>query len=157
MRKEPFNLRELLEPAVEALGCELVGIEYHPAGRHSILRIYIDKEGGVTLDDCQEVSYQVSGLLDVEDPVPGQYSLEVSSPGLDRPLFKDADFERFAGRRVQIRLALPLEGRRKFSGRLLGLRGEEAWIETDEGELGLPLEQIEQARLVPDFEEPPRG
>ncbi|WJW76512.1 ribosome maturation factor RimP [Thiohalobacter sp. IOR34] len=150
MRKEPYNLRELLEPAVNALGCELVGIEYLPSGKHSVLRIYIDREDGVTLDDCQQVSYQVSGLLDVEDPVPGQYTLEVSSPGLDRPLFREADFERFAGQPVKIRMALPIEGQRKFTGLLQGVRQGQVILETEDGsEIGLPLDQIEQARLVP--------
>ena len=93
MRQDPFNLRDLLEPAVTALGCELVGIEYRPNGAQSLLRVYIDRPDGVTVDDCSAVSYQVSGLLDVEDPVPGHYTLEVSSPGLDRPLFQAHDFE----------------------------------------------------------------
>lgn len=153
MRKEPFKLRELLEPAVRALGYELVGIEYHPSGKHSVLRIYIDQEEGITLEDCTAVSHQVSGILDVEDPVPGQYSLEISSPGLDRPLFQPADYERFRGQQVKLRLRLPVNGRRKFKGLLQGLRQDEVVIVDDEGnEVCLPLEQIEQARLVPEFQ-----
>lgn len=153
MRKDPFKLRELLEPAVRALGYELVGIEYHPSGKHSVLRIYIDSEAGITLDDCTAVSHQVSGILDVEDPVPGQYSLEISSPGLDRPLFQAADYERFRGNRIKLRTRLPVGGQRKFTGLLQGLRQEDVVIIDDEGnEVCLPLDQIEQARLVPEFQ-----
>ena len=113
MPRESAELRKLLEPAVSALGFELVGVEF-VSGRRGLLRLYIDSEDGVTIDDCQAVSHQVSGLLDVEDPIQGQYSLEVSSPGLDRPLFRAADFERFAGHEVSLRLVAPVEGRRKF-------------------------------------------
>lgn len=152
MNKDPYNLTELLGPAVEALGCELVGIEYLPSGKHSVLRLYIDKPEGVTLDDCQSVSHQVSGILDVEDPIAGQYTLEVSSPGLDRLLFTAKDFERFAGHRVTIRNRLPIDGRRKFSGILLGLEHDDVVIRIDDDtEILLPLDQIDQARLVPEI------
>lgn len=152
MRQDPFNLRDLLEPAVAAVGCELVGIEYHPSGKHSLLRVYIDKPEGVTVDDCSAVSYQVSGLLDVEDPIPGHYTLEVSSPGLDRPLFQARDFERFAGQEVKIRLRFPFEGQRNFRGLLQGLQEQQVVIEEQDGKrISLPLDQIEQARLVPDL------
>ncbi|HKJ07925.1 MAG TPA: ribosome maturation factor RimP [Gammaproteobacteria bacterium] len=148
MAQDPFNLVALIEPAVNTLGCELVGVEY--VSGSSLLRVYIDRPEGVTLDDCEAVSYQISGLLDVEDPIPGHYSLEVSSPGLDRPLFKAADFERFAGQQVRIRLGMPLDGRRKFKGVLHGLRGDDVVIEEDGQQFRLPLERIEHARLVPD-------
>lgn len=152
MRQDPFNLRDLLEPAVVALGCELVGIEYHPSGRHSLLRVYIDKPEGVTVDDCSAVSYQVSGLLDVEDPIPGQYTLEVSSPGLDRPLFQARDYERFAGQQVKVRMRFPIEGQRNFRGLLCGMHEEQVVIEEQDGtRVSLPLEQVEQARLVPEI------
>lgn len=151
MRQDPFNLRALLEPAVTALGCELVGIEYVPSGKHSVLRLYIDKPDGVTVDDCSAVSYQVSGLLDVEDPIPGHYTLEVSSPGLDRPLFQAGDFERFAGREIKLRMRLPIEGQRNFRGLLQGLQAQQVVIEVQDGKrVNLPLDQVEQARLVPD-------
>lgn len=153
MRKDPFGLRDLLEPAVRTLGYELVGIEYHPSGKHSVLRIYIDKDDGITLDDCTAVSHQVSGILDVEDPVPGQYTLEVSSPGLDRPLFQAADYDRFKGETVKLRTRLPIDGQRKFKGRLQGMQQDDVVIVDDAGnEVRLPLEQIEQARLVPEFQ-----
>ncbi len=152
MRQDPFNLRALLEPAVIALGCELVGIEYRASGKHSLLRVYIDKPEGVTVDDCSAVSYQVSGLLDVEDPVPGHYTLEVSSPGLDRPLFEARDFERFSGHEVKLRMRFPVDGQRNFKGLLQGLHEQQVVIEQQDGtRVNLPLDQVEQARLVPDL------
>lgn len=152
MRDDPFKLRDLLEPAVAAVGCELVGIEYVPNGKQSLLRVYIDKPEGVTVDDCSAVSYQVSGLLDVEDPVPGHYTLEVSSPGLDRPLFQARDFERFAGQEVKIRMRFPIEGQRNFRGLLQGLQEQQVVIEGQDGKrVNLPLDQVEQARLIPNL------
>ncbi len=152
MRADPFNLRDLLEPAVVAVGCELVGIEYLPNGKQSLLRVYIDKSEGVTVEDCSAVSYQVSGLLDVEDPLPGHYTLEVSSPGLDRPLFQAQDFERFAGQKVKIRMRFPIEGQRNFRGLLQGLQEQQVVIQEQDGKrVDLPLDQVEQARLIPDL------
>ncbi len=151
MPRESAELRKLLEPAVSALGFELVGVEFI-AGRRGLLRVYIDSEDGITVDDCQSVSHQVSGLLDVEDPIRGQYSLEVSSPGLDRPLFRAADFERFAGHEVRLRLVAPLEGRRKFRGVLAGLRDGRVVVQVEEQELVVGLEEIDEARLVPDYD-----
>ena len=151
MPRESAELRKLLEPAVSALGFELVGVEF-VSGRRGLLRLYIDSEDGVTIDDCQAVSHQVSGLLDVEDPIQGQYSLEVSSPGLDRPLFRAADFERFAGHEVRLRLVAPLEGRRKFRGVLVGLRDGRVVVQVEEQELVVALEEIDAARLVPDYD-----
>ena len=151
MPRESAELRTLIEPAVAALGFELVGVEYK-SGRHGLLRVYIDSEDGVTVDDCQAVSHQVSGLLDVEDPIPGQYSLEVSSPGLDRPLFRAADFQRFAGQEVRVRLVAPVEGRRKFRGLLVGMRDDRVVVRVEEQELVVSLDEIDEARLVPDYE-----
>ena len=144
-------LESLIEPAVTRLGYELVGLELLGRGRGMIVRLYIDQPGGVTLDDCQRVSRQVSGLLDVEDPIPGPYTLEVSSPGLDRPLFKEEHFRRFAGHEVRIRTDVPLDGRRKFRGRLRGVRAGAVLLEVDGVEVALPMERIEQARLVPEL------
>jgi ribosome maturation factor RimP len=151
MPRESAELRKLLEPAVSALGFELVGVEF-VSGRRGLLRVYIDSEDGITIDDCQAVSHQVSGLLDVEDPIQGQYSLEVSSPGLDRPLFRASDFERFAGHEVRLRLVAPLEGRRKFRGVLVGLRDGRVVVQVEEQELVVALEEIDAARLVPDYD-----
>ena len=115
------------------------------------MRVYIDSEHGISADDCQKVSYQVSGVLDVEDPIPGHYTLDVSSPGLDRLLFKAEDFDRFAGQRVKVRMAYPVDGQRRFSGRLAGMRDGNVEIEQDGETISLPYEQIEQARLVPEY------
>jgi ribosome maturation factor RimP len=113
--------------------------------------VYIDSEQGITADDCERVSYQVSGLLDVNDPIPGHYTLEVSSPGLDRLLFRREDYERFAGNLVKLRMAVPQQGRRKYQGRLLRLEDGNVVVDQDGEEVTLALDQIEQARLVPDY------
>ena len=151
MRQDSHTLREILEPVVTAMGYELIGVEFHPHRGSALLRLYIDKEGGVDVDDCQQVSHQVSGVLDVEDPIPGHYRLEVSSPGLDRPLFEARDFIRFAGHPVRVQLTLPLNGRRKFSGRLVGVRADQVVLEHEGQELAIPLAAIEKARLIPEF------
>jgi ribosome maturation factor RimP len=152
MKRDPLHIGDMLEPGIRSLGYELVGVEFHTGGKGGgLLRIYIDSEDGISADDCQRVSYQVSGVLDVEDPIPGHYTLEVSSPGLDRLLFRREDFERFAGQLVKLRLAYPVEGQRRFKGRLTGLRGEQVVIEADDMEISFPFEQIEQARLVPEY------
>lgn len=146
------RLEEIIGPGVEALGYELVGVEYLPQGRHSLLRVYIDSEDGIGVDDCERVSHQVSGVLDVEDPIRGQYTLEVSSPGLDRPLFTQAHYARFVGSEVQLRLHRPHNGRRKFKGRLTAVEGETITIEVDGEALSLELAEIEKAHLVPQWD-----
>ncbi len=144
------KLSSLIAPAVEALGYELVGVEFRPGHRRSLVRVYIDAEAGISLSDCERVSHQVSGILDVEDPIEGHYDLEVSSPGLDRPLFERRDFERFRGAKVRVKTTLPVAGRRNFTGVLTGCRGE-AVVIVDEGEeRELPLSAIGTARLVPE-------
>ncbi len=152
MKQDPLHIGDMLEPGIRSLGYELVGVEFQTGGKGGgLLRVYIDSEAGISADDCSKVSYQVSGLLDVEDPIPGHYTLEVSSPGLDRLLFRPEDFNRFAGQLVKLRLAYPVEGQRKFKGRLTGLRGENVVIVQDDLEFSLPFDQIEQARLVPEY------
>ena len=151
MGQDSHTLRQILEPVVTAMGYELIGVEFHPHRGSALLRLYIDKEGGVNVDDCQQVSHQVSGVLDVEDPIPGHYRLEVSSPGLDRPLFQAHDFIRFAGHPVRVQLTLPLNGRRKFTGRLVGVRADQVVLEHEGQELAIPLTAIEKARLIPEF------
>ncbi|BAU57826.1 ribosome maturation factor RimP [Halorhodospira halochloris] len=143
------TLHALLEPTVEGLGYELVGVEMTGAKGNLTLRLYIDTPAGIRLEDCEAVSHQVSGLLDVEDPIPGAYSLEVSSPGLDRPIFKVADYDRFSGERVKLRLHELYEGRRKLTGRLLGIEGDRIKVqeEGDGQEYSIPIELIEKARL----------
>jgi ribosome maturation factor RimP len=145
------RLRQILEPAVALHGCELVAVEYFPQGSNQMLRVYIDKQDGVTVDDCERVSHQISGVLDVEDPIAGHYLLEVSSPGLDRPLGGPRDFERFRGKEIRLRLHAPLNGQRNFKGLLLGLRGEQVVLEVDGREIELPLRDVDRARLVPDI------
>ena len=141
------TLLKILEPAVNGLGYELVELEF----QGKLLRLYIDQAQGVTLDDCEKVSRQVGAVLDVADPIPGHYTLEVSSPGLDRPLRKPADFEARAGQRARIELTLPLDGRRRFAGTLRGLENDAVLIEVDGALFRLPLAQIAKARLVPEF------
>ncbi len=144
------KLEDLLSPVVIALGFEFVGLEYLPQGKHSLLRIYIDKSDGITVDDCSEVSHQVSGVLEVEDPISGHYVLEVSSPGIERPLFKFEDFERFSGHLAQIRLQIPLDGRRNFKGTLQGVQIEDqrVGLAVDDEVFSLPWASIEKARLI---------
>jgi ribosome maturation factor RimP len=148
MAQASDKLMAIIEPAVSALGFELLGVEYMPQGRHSLLRIYIDHEDGITVDDCGDVSHQVSAVLDVEDPIRGEYTLEVSSPGLDRPLFTLAHYERYSGNQAEIRLHAPLHGRRKFKGRLQGVEDDEVIIEVDGEEYRLAIGNIEKAHLV---------
>lgn len=140
-------LLTLLEPAVEGLGYELVELEF----QGGVLRLYIDQPQGVTLDDCEKVSRQIGTVLDVADPIPRAYSLEVSSPGLDRPLRKPDDFERCAGKRARIELSLPLDGRRRFSGTLQGLEHDKVLIDVDGMRFQLPFAQIGKARLAPEY------
>lgn len=144
------RLVDLMAPVVNGLGYELVGIEFD--GHQRVLRIYIDRPEGITLDDCSKVSYQLSGVLDVEDPIPGRYQLEVSSPGMDRPLFDPEHFERFKGGMARLQLVKPLEGRRKFKARLLGMDGDCVLIEEGETVLRIPFESIDKARLAPEFD-----
>ena len=151
MRRTSTKVWDLLSPVVEGMGYEFVGAEYVAQGKQSVLRIYIDHpEDGVSVDDCEKVSRQVSAVLDVEDPIPGQYLLEVSSPGLDRPLFTLEQFERFAGRIAKIRLSQPVQGQRNFTVVLQGVSDRNVHFEMD-GEPGsVDFDDIDQARLVPD-------
>lgn len=142
------SLIELLEPAVAAMGFELADVDAH-LGRRGLLRLFIDRPGGVTLDDCQRVSEQIGAFLDVEDPLPGSYVLEVSSPGFDRRLRTTEHFERFKGEQARIELRDPLEGRRKFTGRLAGVEGGAVLLEVDGETWRLPLNDIAVARLAP--------
>lgn len=143
-------LMRLLEPPIEALGFELLEIEFAQAGRGGTLRIYIDRQGGISVDDCAAVSHAVSQILDAEDPIKGHYTLEVSSPGLDRVLRKRAHFERFVGERVFVELKLPIEGRRRFAGTLKSVLGEAIVVEVDGRAHELPLDRIHKARLRPE-------
>lgn len=152
MATKETAIKALIEPTITAMGFELWGIHYLSQGKHSRLIIFIESDKGVGVDDCADVSRQVSALLDVEDPIHGHYNLEVSSPGLDRPLFTLSQFERFAGHLVQVRLRVPFENRRKFQGLLAGVEQDEVLIRIDDQEYGFPLETIERAQVVPTFE-----
>lgn len=137
-----------LERIVSFAGMELVHFEARRESGGTILRLYIDREGGVTLEDCARISRQVSADLDADDPLPGRYTLEVSSPGLDRPLSRDRDFERFAGKTVRVVTATPLEGQRHFKGRLNGLRDGSVQLELEDGRVvSIPRDLMTSARL----------
>ena len=143
------ELGKLLEPTVERLGYELADLEVRLGGKGGLVRVFIDKPDGIDLDDCEKVSLAVSALLDVEDPVPGNYNLEVSSPGLDRKLTKPAHFQRFAGETVKVQMRFPIEGRRRFRGTLVSSDDENIVVEVDGESHSLPLKTIDTARLVP--------
>ncbi len=143
-----LDFTSLFEPVIDSMGYELVGVEFAGGEHNGVLRVYIDKPGGVTIDDCAQVSRQLSALLDVEDPIAHRYSLEVSSPGIDRPLFKLDDYRRFVGLRAKIKLAVPLLGRRNFTGQLRGVEGDRVLIEVDNELHELPWPDIARAHLV---------
>ena len=142
---------ELAAEIAGAFGLELVDAEYVKERGGYVLRVLIDKEGGVTLKDCERVSEVLSARLDEIDPIPSSYMLEVSSPGLDRPLKKRSDFERFAGRQVKLRTYAPIDGRKNWKGALLGLDGDDVKVEVDGEEYAVPLKMIARANLVPDI------
>ena len=144
-------LRELLEPVIDAMGYELVMVELTGAGSKT-LRVYIDSPGGIVLDDCETVSRQVSALLDVDDPISGEYALEISSPGLDRPLAKPEHFRRAEGNMVKIKMIRSHLGRRNFTGLLKCVSGEGAVVEVDGEEYELAYNDMDRARLVSEFE-----
>src|SRR6201996_6294974 len=148
-------LMRLLEPPIEALGYELVDIEYAREGRGGVLRIFIDQTQGaadaaVTVDDCARVSHAVSEILEVNDPIKGHYTLEVSSPGFDRILRTRAHFERFVGERVFAELKLPMDGRRRFAGVLKSVADDTIVVEVDGKAYNLPFDRIQKARLRPE-------
>ena len=150
MGRQETQLHALIEPALAVLDYELVGVEFVSGRRRSLLRVYIDSTHGVSLEDCERASHQISGVLDVADPIAGKYALEVSSPGLNRPLFTSEHFERFAGSRVRVRLSAPHHGRRNFTGELKGVRQGTVLVQEEGIERSFPIEQIAKARLVPD-------
>lgn len=143
------QLHELLGPVVSERGYELWELEYLPRAGGGLLRLYIDSPQGISVEDCERVSRAVSAALDSADPIPGQYTLEVSSPGLDRVLRTPAHFERFAGERVRVEMARPIEGRKRFSGQLVAASGREITLDVDGGRVTLPIGDIHKARLAP--------
>ena len=151
MSKGRIQLIALLEPTIEALGYELSDLELIFAGGSGVLRLFIDRPEGIRVEDCEAVSRQISGLLDVEDPIQGDYDLEVSSPGMDRKLVKPAHFDRFAGQPVKGKFRAMIDGRRRFAGVLIGRDGDKARLQVDGTELTVPIDDIELIRLVPEF------
>lgn len=151
MKQAPEHLIALIEPVVEGLGYECVGIEYNAHPRHGLLRIYIDTENGVLVEDCTKVSHQVSGVLDVEDPIPDNYSLEVSSPGSERPFYKLSQFERYIGSTVAVHLFSPVNGRRKITGKIVKIEGDVVILKENENILEMPFAAMSKARLVPEY------
>ena len=145
------NLQEILQGAVEDLGCELWGIECQRAGRFMTVRLFIDKEGGVTVDDCADVSRQVSAILDVEDPIADKYNLEVSSPGLDRSLFTLPQFERYIGQDIAVHLRIPVMERRKWQGKLERIENDMVTLIVDGQEQVLVFGNIQKANVVAKF------
>lgn len=145
------KLTEMLRPAVEALGFELLGVEYIGQGKHSILRLYIDHENGINVDDCASVSHQVSGILEVEDPIASQYALEVSSPGMDRPLFTLPHFTQCIGQVVNLRCHVGANGRRKFKGVLESINDEVLTLVVDGQAYEIDFQDIDKANLVAEF------
>ena len=155
MNAKANEISALLAPTVGSLGLELLGVEYLPAPGGAVLRLYIDLPEGaerqVGIEDCEAVSREVSAQLDVEDPISGHYTLEVSSPGVDRPLFTPAQFARFAGEEAKLGLKLPQDGRRKLQGRILRVQGDDIVLLVDGVESTVAMENIDKARLVPDW------
>jgi ribosome maturation factor RimP len=151
LTKQEQRLTELLSPTVEAAGFELLGCEFVPAGRHSTLRLFIDHPDGVTVDHCALVSREVGAILDVEDPIPNEYNLEVSSPGLDRPLFTPTHFAKVVGQKVEVKLAIPQDGRRRFKGQLLEIVDDMLVIEVDGKPYRLLMDNVDKANVVPVF------
>ncbi len=145
------KLEQLIAPTIESMGFELWGIEYIPAGKHSTLRIFIEKEGGVNVDDCSDVSHQVSAIMDVEDPISSAYNLEVSSPGMDRQLFKPEQFARYQGEQVQIRTSIAVLGRKRFKGPMVKVDAQGVEVEVDAELYEIPFDLIEKANLVAVF------
>ena len=151
------DIAALLAPTVQTLGVELLGVEYLPAPGGATLRLYIDvpvaeaSTRAVGIEDCEAVSREVSAQLDVEDPISGHYTLEVSSPGIDRPLFEAAQFARFAGEQAKVGLKLPQDGRRRLTGRIVSVEGDSVTFDVDGAAFTVAIDNIEKARLVPDW------
>ena len=146
------RLIEMLAPVVESMDFVFWGLELLMQGKQTVLRVYIDHANGITVDNCADVSRQLSAVLDVEDPIAQDYTLEVSSPGMDRPLFRLEQYVQSVGQIIELRLRLPFEGRRRFKGRLQGVEQEDIVLLVDDHEYLLPFDLIEKAQIVPTFD-----
>ncbi|MCG9712000.1 ribosome maturation factor RimP [Shewanella insulae] len=145
------KLEQMLIAPVEALGHSLWGLEYVQAGKHSVLRVYIDNENGIFIDDCADVSRQISAVLDVEDPISTEYTLEVSSPGVDRPLFTAEQYARYLGETVKVQLTMPVAGSRNLKGTVAGVEGQMLTLTVDGKELIIALDNIRKGNLIAKF------
>ena len=147
------KLTQLFKPAVEGLGYELVGVEHLPMGKHTVLRIYIDSANGITVDDCSSVSHQISGVLDVEEPIKGAFTLEVSSPGIDRPLFNFEQFKKFVGSKVKLKLYHSMDGKRKITGVIESIEGDDINIKdaNSDATYQLQIDDIDKANIITDL------
>ncbi|NJN50579.1 MAG: ribosome maturation factor RimP [Gammaproteobacteria bacterium] len=152
MTRKERDLEALLTPSVAALGLRIWGVEFQGQGKHAMLRVYIDSDAGVTIDDCERASKQIGSVLDAESPTNANFTLEVSSPGLDRLLFKPEQYAESIGETLDVRLSFPFEGRRRFVGRLNGMERDEIAVQVDEDEVVIPLENVQRARIVPQFD-----
>ena len=147
------DLAKLLSPAISALGLELIGVELALSRGSGLVRVFVDAPGRpVTIEDCEAASRELSAVLDVNDPISGRYTLEVSSPGIDRPLFTPEHFARHVGETVKIDLSLPIENRRRFQGAILKVEGEQITIDQDGTPVTIPHERISRARIKPDYD-----
>lgn len=149
MTKKEAELADLLRATVEAMGFTLWGLEFRAQGKNSLLRVYIDREAGVQVDDCAQVSRQISGILDVEDPIAGEYNLEVSSPGIDRLLFSLEQCQQYVGEWLEVKLRVPFEGRKNFNGTLVGIEDQDVVVRIDDDEYVLPFDSIDKAKVKP--------
>ncbi len=147
MALTPETICDIIRPAVELLGFELVGCELHGGGKNTQLRVFIDAENGVTIDDCAKASRQISSVLDVADPIVGAYMLEVSSPGTDRPLFNEADYKRFAGHCIKVHMSVAHNERSNFKGQLVGVVNGDIVIEVDGEDIALPMADVGKTHL----------
>ncbi|KKN45480.1 hypothetical protein LCGC14_0682630 [marine sediment metagenome] len=145
------ELESLLVPIVEALGYSCWGIEYLSQGRHTLLRVYIEHPDGISVEACAAVSRQSSAVLDVEDPISGDYTLEVSSPGMDRPLFRLEQYADYVGEQAKIKLRVPYDGRRNFQGVIRGIEGEDVILQVEDHEYLLPIDSIDKSNIIPRF------
>ena len=144
-------MADLIEPAVSAVGFLLWGLEYLPQGKHALLRVYIDHENGIGVDDCEMASRQISAVLDVADPIKSHYTLEVSSPGMDRPLFNLEQFRYYCGEVISCRLHPSVTGRKKFKGVLQAVKSDTITLQVDGETIDIPFADVDQAQLVPQF------
>lgn len=144
------RIEALIAPAVEAMGYEIVRVRVSESGQDKLVQILADRLDGdaITIDQCTDITHAVSAILDVEDPITSAYRLEVGSAGMDRPLTKAKDYDRFAGRQVKIETVLPLDGRRRFKGELRGIADQDITLETEEGTVVIPLGQVQEAKLI---------